>query len=67
MLYYLDIYLNSLTPFKNNGTFDIVSLIQFSQDGQKQYYKYVSLNLANSVGPDELPTLEALHLGHHCL
>ena len=55
-MYYRDIYLNSLTRFKNNGLFHIVSLIQFSQDGQKQYYKYVSLNLANSVGPDELPT-----------
>ena len=49
-------YLNALNPFNNNGTFHIVSLVQFSEDGQKQYYIYVSLNLAKSVGPDELPT-----------
>ena len=61
-------YLNALNPFNNNGTFHIVSLVQFIEDGPKTVlYIYVSPNLANSVGPDELPTYAALHLGHHCL
>ena len=34
-LLHVSYYLNALSPFNNNGTFHIVSLVQFSEDGPK--------------------------------